>query len=322
LIASFSRKTPANIVILFIYAVVLKFSILGHLYAPMVNNSDGKLYKALTTYLKGSSLAPSLIVFVLLMLQAISIAQIMNRGRLMNKPNYLPAMGYLLITSFFIDWNVLSSALIANAIILLVWNLITQLQSAQNPKAILFNIGLLIGLCNFIYVFSFTFLLLAIIGLIVYRAFRLNEYLILLLGFTVPYYFLFVIEYLSDTFKIQNYKIYFSIHLPQFNNARWVLTGVLIIAVLTIVGIYFVQQQSNKMLVQARKSWSILFFYLCISLLIPFFSSNFGYWILCLLPAAAFIGAGFLYIKNQKIKSGLHWLLFSFAIYLNYFLSG
>ncbi len=321
MIASFSRKSPANIVILLIYAVLLKFSILKHLYEPMVNNNDGKLYKVFITYLKGYQIWSTIIVFVLLMVQAISITQIMNRGRLMHKPNYLPAMSYLLITSFFTDWNVLSSALIASTIILVVWNLITQLQNAQNPKSILFNIGLLIGVCNFIYVFSFTFLLLGIIGLIVYRAFRLNEYLILLLGFAVPYYFLFIIEYLNDTFKIQHYKIYLSIHLPQFNNASWVLTGVLIIAILTMVGIYYVQQQSNKMLVQARKSWSILFFYLCISLFIPFFSSNFAYWILCLLPASAFIGAGFLYIKNQRIKSGLHWLLFGFAIYLNYFLN-
>jgi hypothetical protein len=321
LIASFSKKTPANIALLFIYALILKFSIFQHLYPPMVNNSDGKLYALLIKQLKGASAFWStLLAFSLLLTQAISLAQIINKGRLMNKPNYLAAMSYLLITSFFTDWNVLSSALIAGTLILVIWNLITQLQSTQNPKATLFNIGLLLGICNFIYVFSFTFLLLAIIGLIVYKAFKLNEYLILFLGFAVPYYFLFVVQYLTDTFQLQNFKIYFSIHLPQFNNANWVLTGVLIIAVLTVIGIYYVQNQSNKMLVQARKSWSILFFYFCISLLIPFFSSNFGYWVLCLLPAAAFIGAGFLYIRNQKLKSALHWLVFGFAIYVNYFL--
>jgi hypothetical protein len=37
----------------------------------------------------------------------------------MQKPNYLPAMSYLLITSFFSEWNVLSAPMVVNTF--LIW---------------------------------------------------------------------------------------------------------------------------------------------------------------------------------------------------------
>jgi hypothetical protein len=229
-------------------------------------------------------------------------------------------MSFLLITSLFKDWNVLSSALIVNTFILFIYGLITQLQNTSTPKTILFNIGMLIGLSNFIYTFSFTFLLLAIIGLITYRAFKLHEYIILIVGYLLPYYCLFSYQYLSDSFDIHNFKLLVSMHLPKFANAKWVLVSVIIIGILSLLGLYMVQDQNRKMNIQVRKSWGLMFFYFCISLCIPFFSADFGYWVLCLIPASAFIGAAFLYLLHPQIKIALHWLVFALAIYISYFL--
>ena len=39
----------------------------------------------------------------------------------MQKNNYLPAMSYLLITSLFIDWNILSAPLVINTLLIWVW---------------------------------------------------------------------------------------------------------------------------------------------------------------------------------------------------------
>jgi hypothetical protein len=324
LINSFSKKSPTNIILLIIYALLLKCYYFLHITAPLQNNNDGILYKFLwgkiTLYGKSGNLLSAIFCFILILIQAFKLSQIINQDKLMSKHNQLASMAYLLITSLFADWNILSSALIANTIILFVWNYITKLQNSQSPKTILFNVGLLIGLSNFIYSFSFTFLLLAIIGLITYRAFKLNEYLVLLLGFIIPFYCLFSYQYLNDSFSFNNIYQSINMHLPKFANAKWVLISVIVIGTLTVTGLYMVQMQSGKMNIQARKSWSLLFFYLLISLCIPFFSSNFAYWILCLIPAAAFIGATFLYISNKNIKTILHWSLFALAIYVSYFL--
>ncbi len=324
MINSFSKKSPTNIALLIIYALTLKSYFFLHISTPLQNNNDGFLYKYLwskiTLYGHSGNILSAIICFVLILIQAFKLSQIINQDKLMHKHNQLAAMAYLLITSLFIDWNILSSALIANTIILFVWNYITKIQHSQSPKTILFNIGILIGLSNFIYIFSFTFLLLAVIGLITYRAFKLNEYIILLLGFLVPFYCLFSFQYLNDSFSWSNFTQTLNLHLPKFENAKWVLIGVIVIGTLTVAGLYTVQMQSGKMNIQARKSWSLLFFYLLISLFIPFFSSNFAYWILCLIPAAAFIGATFLYLSNKYIKTILHWSLFGLAIYITYFL--
>jgi hypothetical protein len=78
--------------------------------------------------------------------------------------------------------------------------------------------------------------------------------------------------------------------------------------------------QSNKMNIQARKSWSIFFFYLALALAVPFLNADFGYWILDLIPCAAFISTVFFYYRNNKGTIFLQWLLFAFVLYLRYLL--
>jgi hypothetical protein len=108
--------------------------------------------------------------------------------------------------------------------------------------------------------------------------------------------------------------------LPNFINAQWVVVGSIIILAILLLGIFFVQKESNKMSIQSRKNWSIIFFWVLLTACIPFLSVDFRYWVLCLLPIAAFVAASFYYINDKRIKSFLHWAFFLFAIFVNYFL--
>ena len=146
-----------------------------------------------------------IITYVLLFTQALTFNNLINDQRLMQRPNYLPAMSYLLITSMFSEWNVLSAPLVINTLLIWVWARMSNLYSSHNPKSTLFNIGMVIGLSTFFYFPSLAFSLLIVFALIVTRPFSLAEWIIAIMGIITPYYFLFAYLFLFN--KLNGYKI-------------------------------------------------------------------------------------------------------------------
>jgi hypothetical protein len=73
------------------------------------------------------------------------------------------------------------------------------------------------------------------------------------------------------------------------------------------------------MLIQVRKSWSLLLLYLLTALLVPFInsSSTFEYWILCAPPFAAFHANTFFQANKKNLSPILHWIMVIFILALN-----
>ena len=291
---------------------------------PISAKSDGSLYNELLNILEPAgrqfTSLYTLLAFLLIFWQSISLNTVVNKLKLMSRPNYLPAMCFLLISAFFSEWNRLSSAMIVNTLLLWIWSSLNRLQQGDRPKTILFNAGFALGLCNFFYSYSFTFGLVIFAALLLYRSTRLNEYLVPLLGYLTPYYFILAYRYWTDNWLWRDYLLNLNFSLPKMPDTQWALTGVLLILALALAGLYFVQQQSGKMLIQARKSWVLLLFYLLISLLVPFVNADFGYWVLCLVPLSAFMACAFMYMPGKRFKNVLHWLAVGFALAAGYYL--
>ncbi len=295
-----------------------------HLKVPEPQQLDGFLYRQLLIGLKpigiGIPFIYPLLAFILLYLQAVYFNKLVNDQRILHRPNYLTAMSYLLITSFFTDWNVLSAPLIINSLLIWVWSKMSGLYNNHKPKATLFNIGLIIGVCTFFYFPSIAFTLLIIFGLAITRPFKLAEWLIALLGILTPYYFLLVFVFLAD--KWQGYKFPgFTFSRPLFYQSQWAYAAIFIVLISAIVGIIYIQKNFMRQLIQARKSWNLTFLYLMVAIFVPFVNAthSFEYWILCAVPLAAFIAATFLYPVKSAFPLVLHWLMVFFIIVISYF---
>ncbi|MDO9373963.1 MAG: DUF6427 family protein, partial [Ferruginibacter sp.] len=286
--------------------------------------TDGFLFKALLTQLSGVGkslpIIYSLLAFLLLFTQAITFNGLVNEQRLMQRPNYLTAMSYLLITSLFAEWNILSSALIINTLLIWVWSRMSKLHNDPHAKTSLFNIGIAIGLCTFFYFPSLAFAALIVSGLLITRAFRVAEWVVALLGIIAPYYFLLAWVFLTD--KWQGYRLPgLAVSLPHFSKSRWALAAIIIVSFVVVLGLFYVQQNFRRQLVHARKSWNLIFLYLLIALFIPFIndSNSFVYWILSAIPIAIVVGAGFLYPAKKWFPLVLHWIMVAFVIAFSYF---
>lgn len=321
---TFKANNPYNTFLLLVYGLLLKLPVFLHPVIPEPQQTDGFLFKTLLAQIapigKAVPVIYSLISFVLLYTQAVTFNKLANDQRLMQKPNYLTGMSYLLITSLFKEWNIVSAPLIVNTLLIWVWASMSGLYNNKNARAALFNIGIIIGIATFFYFPSIAFAVLIIAGLTITRPFKLAEWLIALLGIIAPYYFLLAYVFLTDRWK--GYKLPgFSVSLPVFYRSYWASAAIILVLFASIVGFFYIQQNFRRQLVQTRKSWNLVFLYLLVALFIPFINAahTFEYWILCAVPLSAFVGSAFLYPEKRWFPGLLHWLMVAFVIAFSYF---
>ena len=185
------------------------------------------------------------------------------------------------------------------------------------------NAGLVIGIASFLYFPAIGFSILIFFALVTLRPFHLSEWLVGILGIVTPYYFLFAFLFLGNTSNPLTYLPSVSVSFPKFQQDIWAWGAIVLLIVPFLISGFYIQGNILRMLIQVRKSWSLMLFYLLITLLIPFvnFASTFEYWILCALPFAAFHGYTFFYAEKKWLPVALHWLFVAFALGLNIWIS-
>jgi Family of unknown function (DUF6427) len=320
---TFRANNPFNTFILLIYGLLLKLEWIISPQVPVVQKSDGFLYNKILTDIKpvldGYPVSYSIISYFLLYSQAISFNRLLNNRRLMQKPNYLPAMSYLLITSFFAEWNILSAPLVINTLLIWVWAKMSSLYNNPHAKSTLYNIGIVIGIATFFYFPSLAFGVLIIFALVLTRPLKVAEWLIPLLGFITPWYFLFAWLFLAN--KLYSFQLPgIVINYPVLVHYNAQYTGILILLITAVAGAFLVQTNMRRQIVQVRKSWGLMVLYLVVALFIPFINSthNFQYWILATVPLSAFIACFFFYPRKKWIPVTVHWVMVAFVIYMTY----
>ena len=320
----FKANNPLNTFLLFFYGLILKMGWFLSPQIPFIQQSDGFLFnnalRSVKPFMDHYPISYSIITYLLLFSQAISINHFMMRRRSLIKPTYLPGMSYLLITSFFPEWNILSAPLLVNTFLIWAWAKMSNLYNAKHAKSTLFNIGIVIAFCSFLYFPSIAFVVLILFSLIITRPFKASEWIIALLGIAVSWYFLFAWLFLRD--KIYSFSLPgFKLSYPIFAQNNEGYAAMISLLVLAIIGSFFIQTNSGKQIVQVRKSWTLMLVYFLVALLIPFISpvNNFEYWILATVPAAAFISEVFFYPNKKWMPLILHWLMVAFIIYMQYF---
>jgi hypothetical protein len=320
----FKANNPYNNFLLVPYGLLLKLPMFLHPHVSRPQQLDGFLYKAflqwITPVAASMHVIYSAIAFCLLYIQALSLNSLVNTQRLMQRPNYLTGMSYLLFTSLFTDWYYLSSPLIINTLLIWVLSKLCDLHSNNSPKTSLFNIGIITGIATFFYFPSIAFGLLIIVGLGITRPFRLPEWLMALLGILTPYYFLAAWVFLTDSWQGYHFPGV-SVTVPSFIQTKWALAAVIIVSLTILTGVYFIQLNKRKQLVQARKSWNLIFLYLLVAVFVPFLnaSKNFDYWILTAVPIATITGAAFFYPDKKWFAICMHWGMVLISIAMGYY---
>ncbi len=325
MIGIFKQKNPGNALVLLLYALVLKFSFFLHPALPVQRHQDNYLYHflliALHSVFHDHALPFSILAFLVLFTQATLFNSICNYYKLLPKTNFLPGMSFILVTSLFADWNHFSAPLLVNSIMIWCWYRMIGLYNNPRPVTAIFNIGLLAGLATLLYLPAIAFCLLVLFALLIMRPFRIQEWLVGFLGFTSPYYFLLFVLYFAGQLHWNNVLPKMALSLPGLPSSIPVTIGLVLLVIPFILGGYYVQANLNKMLIQVRKSWSLILIFLMVAVLVILLNRTDSYenWIVTAMPFAAFHAAAYYYPTSKAVPLVMHWLCFGFILFVSYF---
>ncbi|MBL7732540.1 MAG: hypothetical protein JNM88_15295 [Chitinophagaceae bacterium] len=320
----FKQKNPANLFLLLVLGVLIKLPIFQHPHAVTTDTEDGILYQGIVEFLaptaRRNPVIYPIITYLLLFIQAVMLTRFISGQRMMNRPNYLPGMAYMLITSLLPEWNYFSPPLLVNTILLFVLSGLFKVYNQPNARGAIFNIGLALGLAAFIFFPAITFTFWILLSLAVMRPFRLNEWVLCLVGVLTPFYFYAVWLFIDNNWSWQNLFPDFSFSLPSVKQSAWLAGSIFLLAVPFLAGGYFVQESLRKMLIQVRKGWSLLLLYLLGAILIPFVNNSSGFenWVMAAIPFAAFHACTYMYSTYKILPLLLFWLTVAFILGYQY----
>lgn len=326
MVGIFRQKYPGNNLLLLVYALILKFGILLRPSLPLVQEEDHYLYELLLRFLLPLNLPAffyGITAFLLLYIQAALLNRISTEQKMLPKPNYLPGMAYILLSSLFVEWNHFSAPLLVNTLLILVFYYMVNLYNTNKPLAGIFNIGVMMGLVTLFYEPAIIYVLMLPFTLFIMRPFRVREWLTGFLGLTISYYFLALEPLITNKWSWNHLVPSIRLDFPAMPSSIQITISIIMLVVPFILGGFFVQANLNKMLIQIRKGWSLLLLFLIMSIFIIMVNGGVNYvnWVFGLVPLAAFHAAAYYYPEKKNLLTlVMHWVIFGYAMYLGYWI--
>lgn len=328
MIGLFRQKSPANIILLLVFGVLIKWPMFMHPHIPAVAKNDGILYRGILEMLETAGrkapLIYPLIAFILHFLQAVLFNRLVNYYRMMSRPNFLAGMCYMLVTSLFPEWNVLSPALLVSPVLILIFSILLKIHNEQRVAGTVFNMGLYIGIASLIFFPSVLFVIWCLFGLLIMRPLKLNEWVLCIVGVTVPYYFYSAWLLIAGGWSFNKLIPGVSFTLPAFNQSVWLAGSGILLAVLFLIGGYYIQDNLRRMLIQVRKGWSLILLWLLFALFVPFINAANGFetWVLAAIPFAGFHACAYFYMSPKWLSAVLFWISVAFILCYQYYQHG
>ena len=317
----FLFRDRSDINILFI--IVLSFALHFHnwITPPMViaNESDGFLAYLLIHYIRPLPGIVLIFLFQLLIIsQALRLNVLLSQLKMFQQISYLPAFVYVLLTATFSYWDVISSGLVANSLVIWILLKLLKLYDQNKPQTIEFNIGLIVGVSILLYEPIAILIPVVLFALTIIRPFKLTEWLVLLMGIVLPFYLLFAFVFLTQSDP--HFRQYFPkldwknpLVQPEWN----IISGLIVIGIQLAVGIFYWQQQQNRFIIQVRKYWGVLLLVLLLTFFQPIIFSVQALYAsaIVITPMACFISFAYSTPKRLMVPNILFWTSVGIIVY-------
>lgn len=313
MVSFFKDRSAANIV----WVILLSLSVHAHFFIDppevVIGVKDGLISVGFSRFLAG--LNPVILIFLyhlLVISQALRLNYLFNDQRMFVRSNFLTAMAYVLVTAVFKEWNDLTPALVANSLIIWLFAKTMRLYNNPNPKTLLFNIGLIIGLSVLLYHPTALLVLVALFAVLVVRPFSIPELVVMFMGVAAPFYFLGAYLFLTDQFiELSRFMPAFWLNLPKVDSLPLFLVSLAIIIVVLLIGVFNWQNKNRRMVIQIRKNWAVLVVMLLVMIPLPFINKGSGIDTILLwaVPVSPFAAHAFLSDRKDTFANIIFWVL-------------
>jgi hypothetical protein len=317
----FRDKSVSGIVLLLLLLLAVHFHFIIEPPKLIINSEDGIIGILLKKIAHNSNTAVFFILYlVCVFAQAIRLNFALNHFKMFQHQHQTVAMSYILLSGFFVQWCYFSSALITNFLIIWIFIKLAQLSTSSNAKALLFNIGIITSCSILAYHPTYIIILVLFFALAVTRSFKIVEWVILIMGVILPFYFLASWLYLTNQLSnMVHYLPDIHLHMPLKISSIWIWISLGVLLLATLAGIYFNSINSSRMIIQIRKNWNILFIMLILLLPTSFLFGNttLEASMLGLVPLAAIISNAYSYPKRLLLPNLLFWLSIAVILFNN-----
>ena len=250
-----------------------------------------------------SGLVPQIFAFILVLVQALLTNRICSEYQLAPENSYYPALFFIILSSFLPDMQTLSPALMGNTFFLIAINeTFRSYKSIQTADSI-FNIGFWVAIGSLFYWSYWVFLIWGIIGISLLRNFRIDETLILIIGFILPYFLITVYFFWTDSLPyFVNKEIFdhlgflsFQLALTWKNVLALIFWGIAILYCFFDAAIYF-----EKTGIFAQRNIQLLFWMFGLFALSFFTQNKIGmeHLLIVIIPLSIFIASSFLVVRK------------------------
>jgi hypothetical protein len=266
--------------------------------------SDGPLYGMVLYWLSGNPVLSVSVAFILVIFSSIFLYFIASSNDLLPRENFLPAI----LTLIFLSWNptlqVFHPLLPAMLAVLIAVNMLMKMYGQQEPYRHVFTASMSVAVAALFYVPAMYLLLMIFFSFITHRINTWREWVIALIGLSLPVIYLLSWLYWDDQLHTGIAKILASVENPGIGLVRlssleiaWMSISVLILLIALLAVLNVIQ---DKLISTRRKSFimnnlTIAAFFMVILTGSPDFYNQ----QLLLLPLAFFFPAALFLIKKN-----------------------
>jgi len=307
----FKDKSDFNLIFLLLLSVAVHFHVWMQPPIIIANESDGLLSYLLLHYIQP---LPPLVLIVLfhtiILSQSIRLNILLSNFKMFQQISYVPAFTYIILTAMFPYWDVISAGLIANSLVIWILVKLLRLYEQSQPKTLEFNIGLIVGISIILHEPIAILIAVVLFALLIIRPFKLAEWLVLIMGILLPYYFIFTYVFLTG--NIADFRQFLPkldwknpLVQPSFN----VILALIVMGVQLLAGFFYWNEQQTRFIIQVRKYWGILFLLLILTFFQPILFSVQGLYAsaIAIAPLASFISFAYATPKRLLIPNLLFW---------------
>lgn len=196
-----------------------------------------------------------LLFFLLILGQAYYLNFLVGAYKITRQYTNVPAICFLLLHFVHLDGDIATPIIFANTFLLGALHCVLDAYSKKASLGTIFNIGFWIGVAALFYSSYMVYIVWGIIALLVVRTFDLQEFILIILGYLIPFFLAGTWHYALDDFQQwwlvdiwgRNQAVSYSF---DWNMQIWTMIGLLLLpyllAILNLGGLQFKTTTKEK----------------------------------------------------------------------------
>lgn len=268
-------------------------------------------------------LLASFVFIFFLFIQALMVNRLSIVFRIGSEINLLPGLIYLIMCSFFPEFQYLSGLVIGQFFILLALSALFKTYKRYQETAKLFNAGFWVGLATLFYPPFSVALILLIMGGFILKPMKIRDFLLLFNGFLAVFFLAFTYYFITDRGGLFTSHYFFpdlSFNLPFTPFTVQSFVPILLLISLIMIMLVNYQFYTTKKGLRSKKNIDIIYWWLLISAWPLFIFEGVGmqHMILLAIPGGLLLQDSIVRIENQLTAEIVHLFIIAALFFFHY----